>query len=177
MPGQHRPLQTADAEILDQIRVNVAFEQMIVAVLAGALVGAALTFILKLGAFVFGGAFSLASLVTVALETMLAGFLIFLVGFFASVAIGAPLFMALEKRKRRNAWPYLAASLAVALATFVFISGDLAALARPSLGGLVSTFVPAIVIAIVFARLMQPHWRAAEKAEAEAEGPITFRLH
>jgi uncharacterized membrane protein HdeD (DUF308 family) len=120
---------------------------------------------------------SFGGLVTVFLETLMASFLIFLVGFFASVAVGAPLFIALEKRKRRNMWPYLAAAIGVAIASFLFANGGLPGPGAGDLVTVVSIFVPAIVIALTFARLMKPHWRAAERADARSAGPIMVRLH
>ena len=164
-----------EQQTLDQIRVNIAFEQMVVAVLAGAASGGAMTLVVKL-ARVFFSDFSFAALLAVFLDTLLVSFLIFLVGFFASVAVGAPLFMFLEKRKRRTLWPYLAAALAAAITVLFFAAGGF-----PSAVGIeavTAIFAPAIVIALIFARLMKPHWRAAEQAEAEAAaGPIFFRLH
>ncbi|WDI31807.1 hypothetical protein PUV54_01225 [Hyphococcus flavus] len=167
---------SSEQQLAEQIRVNVAFEQMIVAVLAGAFAGGGLVFIIQFGAFVLSGGMTLSGFVNVFLETLLAGFLIFLVGFFSSVAIGAPLFMALEKRKRRNLWPYLAAAMGVALATIVFRAGGLPAQGDLTLMTLAVVIVPALIIALTFARLMKPHWRAAEKAEQAAAGPIVFRM-
>lgn len=174
--SEKKQLSLVEAEqFAEQVRINVAFEQMVVAVLTGAFVGGALAFILKLPELFSGFSFTL--LVSVLLEGLFVSILIFLIGFGASVAFGAPLFAALENRKQRNVWPYLAAALGVAIAVFVIL-----AVAFPSVGGLsVKTvaviFVPAISIAGVFARGMRGHWRAAEKAEAEAENsPILFRL-
>lgn len=167
------PVDTEQAT-LEQVRVNVAFEQMIVAVLAGAASGGAMTLAVKLIQVILTG-LSFSALLAVFLETLLVSFLIFLVGFFASVALGAPLFMFLEKRKRRTLWPYLAAALAAAITVLFFTAGGF-----PSTVGIeavTAIFAPAIIIALIFARLMKPHWRAAEKAEAEAAaGPILFRL-
>jgi len=167
-------MEVVEDEVIDQIRVNIAFEQMIVAVLAGAAVGGALTLVSKVAA-VFMLDFSFAALLTAALETLLVTFLIFLIGFAASVAVGAPLFIFLEKRKRRNTWPYLAASIAIALAVFVAVAGGLPGVGRLTFGALASTLAPAIVIALIFGRLMQPHWRAAERAEEKK--PFYIRLN
>lgn len=150
---------------------------MVVSVLAGAFAGAGLTLVIKFGVFLFSAGATFSGFVSVFLETLMVGFLIFLVGFFSSVAIGAPLFIALEKRKRRNMWPYLAAALAVAVASFIIASGGLPAGGDFRLTPIAATFFPAIVIALTFARLMKPHWRAAARAEAEAENPFIFRLH
>jgi hypothetical protein len=161
--------------IIDQIRVNVAFEQLIVAVLTGAFVAGILTLVLNLGAAVFGGVLSFSTLLSAALNTLLVSFLVFLVGFLASIIVGAPLFIVLEKAKRRSMWPYLAASLAVAIIVFSFMAGHLPLADDVTVSVFVSVFIPAIVIAFVFGRLMQPHWRAAARAETSKQ--IAIRLH
>ena len=175
MTNKNQLKTTEDQALIDQVRVNVAFEQMIVAVLAGAASGGAMTLAVKLVRVILTDR-SFSALLAVVLDTLLVSFLIFLVGFFASVAVGAPLFMFLEKRKRRTLWPYLAAALAAAITVLFFTAGGF-----PSAVGIeavTAIFAPAVVIALIFARLMKPHWRAAEKAEAEAAaGPVIFRLH
>ena len=151
---------------VDQIRVNIAFEQMVVSVLTGAFVGGALTFLLNV-AGVFLDGFSFAALLTAILQTLLVAFVIFLVGFFSSVVIGAPLFVALEKRKRRNVWPYLAAAIAVAIISFAAAVRGLPEARDFTLA--------------TWAGGMRPHWQAAELAEAEAQasasGPYLYRVH
>lgn len=170
-------LNLAEAEQLaDQIRINIAFEQMVVAVLCGALSGGALTLLIGLVQSLLGG-FSVSGFVATLLETFFVSVLVFLVGFGASVVFGAPLFSALENRKRRNVWPYLAGALGVAVIVLVLTVGGLPTTEDISLKALASIFIPALIVAIVFARGMQPHWRAAEKAEADAQGPVMFRIH
>lgn len=154
-------------QTIDQIRVNIAFEKLVFSVLTGAAIGGGLTLLLDLAGMVLGG-LSFGALLAALLNTLLASFLIFLIGFFASVAVGAPLFVWLEKNKRRNVWPYLAAACAVAIASFVVSAGGLPQASDFTLKTLVQIFIPAIFIAVMFARLMVPVWRAAEKAEAEA---------
>ena len=165
---------------VDQIRVNIAFEQMVVSVLTGAFVGGALTFLLNV-AGVFLDGFSFAALLTAILQTLLVAFVIFLVGFFSSVVIGAPLFVALEKRKRRNVWPYLAAAIAVAIISFAAAVRGLPEARDFTLATCAAIFVPTLVFALMFARGMRPHWQAAELAEAEAQasasGPYLYRVH
>ena len=161
---------------VEQIRANIAFEQMVVAVLTGALSGGAMLLAFNVFRIVFGG-WTFELLLSVLLETVFIAILIFVVGFFSSVAIGAPLFSAVEKRKRRNLWPYLVASLAVAIIAFAFNAGGLPTVGDFEVETLLVIFAPAIVIALTFTRLMRPHWRAAEKAEAEADGPIFIKLH
>lgn len=162
-------------EVLDQVRVNVAFENMVFSVLAGAAVGGGLTLLVKLTALFFGG-FSFSELLAAVLSAMLAAFLIFLVGFFASVAIGAPLFLMLERRKQRAPWPYFIIALAISVVVLVTASRGLPGPEHLQVETLTAIFIPAIVIALIFSRQMRPHWRAAERAEREAEGPVLFRI-
>lgn len=162
-------------ETIDQIRVNVAFEEMIVSVLTGAAIGGALAFGFNLFGLVSGG-FIFAGLLSAMLDAFLVAFVVFLTGFGASVAIGAPLFMFLEKRKRRTVWPYLAAALGVAIFAMFFKNASLPD--TEGWRGAVLVFTPAVIIALTFGRLMRPHWKAAEKAEADAAaGPIMVRIH
>ncbi len=168
--------QSDEQATIDQIRINVAFEEMVVSVLAGAGVGGALTFVLSLARTLMGG-FSFLNLTTLFLESLLVSILIFLIGFGASVIFGASLFAALEKRKRRNVWPYLGAATGVAIAVFVLLAIGVPGAGTIDLKAFTAIFTPALVVAFVFARRMQPHWRAAEKAEAEALAPIVFRIH
>jgi len=168
--------QSDEQATIDQVRINVAFEQMVFAVFTGAAAGGALTFLLALARSLLGG-FFLSGLVSQLLESLLVSILIFLAGFVASVVFGAPLFAALEKRKRRNVWPYLGAASGVAIAVFVLLAISVPGAASFSLDTIAAIFAPALVIAIVFSHGMKPHWRAAEKAEAEAEGPVIFRIH
>ncbi|WP_428408528.1 hypothetical protein [Hyphococcus sp.] len=169
------PTDEKQAEILDQIRINVAFEEMVVAVLAGALAGGALTLLFAAAELLNG--FSLTLLVSALLEGLFVSILIFLVGFGASVAFGAPLFAALEKRKRRNLWPYLGAAMGVAVAVLVLFTIGFPSVSAASVRTLAVIFLPPLIVSLVFVRRMTPHWRAAEKAESEAEGPILFRIH
>lgn len=168
--------QSDEQATIDQVRINVAFEQMVFAVFAGAAAGGALTFLLALARSVFTG-FFWSGLVSQFLEALFVSILIFLVGFGSSVIFGAPLFAALEKRKRRNVWPYLGAAGGIAISVFVFLAISVPAAASFRLDTIVAIFAPALIVATVFSRGMQPHWRAAEKAEAEAEGPVIFRIH
>ena len=162
-------------EVLDQVRVNVAFENMVYAVLAGAAAGGAMTFLVKLAGVVFPD-FSFAALLTAVLETLLTAFLIFLTGFISCVALGAPLFRLLEKRKQRTVWPYLVAALAIAIVVLIAAARGLPGPQDLRIETVTAIFAPAIVIALIFSRQMRPHWRAAERAEREAEGPVLVRL-
>ena len=163
-------------EVLDQVRVNVAFENMVYSVLAGAGAGGAMTFVVKLAGVLFPD-FSFAALLTAVLETLLTTFLIFLTGFISCVALGAPLFRLLEKRKQRTVWPYLTAAFAISVVVLIVSARGLPGPADLRIETLTAIFAPAIVIALIFSRQMRPHWRAAERAEREAEGPVLVQLH
>lgn len=172
------PAKNRTQDTLDQIRVNVAFENMVVAVLAGAGAGGAMTFVLKLWRAVFPD-FSFAALLTAFLETLLTAFLIFLIGFISSVALGAPLFRLLENRKQRAPWPYLVAALAISVVVLLAASRGIPGPEDLRIETVTAIFAPAIIIALIFARLMTPHWRATERAEAEtdATGSNIIRLN
>ncbi len=172
---RNSPASQEQSDIAAEVRINVAFEQMVLSVLTGAFVGGGATLLFGLITSLVTGAFSISVLLSVLLNTLLVSFLIFLVGFFASLVIGAPLFSALERAKRRTLWPYLGAALGVALIVLSFMQGGLPLAEDFSVGLVLAVILPAIVIAVTFARFMQPHWRAADRAEA-AEGNI-LRLH
>ncbi len=160
------PASQEQAETAEQVRTNIAFEHMVFAVLAGAFVGGTATLFFGIGSAVIRNAFSMSVLVSVLLNTLLVSFLIFLVGFFTSLVVGAPLFSALEKTKRRNLWPYLGAALAVAIIVIAVIYGGIPVADDFSFGIVLGVVLPAVVIAFSFVRSMQPHWRAADKEEA-----------
>ncbi len=151
------------SQILDEVRVNLVFEHMIVSVLTGAFAGAALVFLFALFGVLSHGGFSLYFLLTAVLKTMLAGFLIFLVGFFASVVVLTPLHRVLEKSRRRHVWPYAAAIVGVAAAGLAGMK------VLPLVGGLdlssvVAVLTSSLVTAFEFGRRMRPVWRAADRA-------------
>ena len=170
------PAKDRSQETLDQVRVNIAFENMVVAVLAGAGAGGLLTFLLKIATTVLPD-FAFGVLLTAFLETLSTAFLIFLVGFMSCVLLGAPLFRLLEKRKQRVLWPYLAAALVVALVVVLAMSRGALGRLDIGLGTVTAVIAPAIVTALTFSHQMRPHWRAAERAEREAQGVSFFRLN
>ncbi|GJL91039.1 hypothetical protein [Hyphococcus sp.] len=161
---------------IEQIRSNIAFENMVVSVLAGAFSGGVMIFALKLVQMLLGE-ISFSAVVSILLETIFVAIAIFLMGFFTSVAVGAPLYNILENSKRRTVWPYLVAALSVAIIVFAFSVGGLPSIADVKIETALAIFAPAIIIALTFARLMKPHWLAAKKAEDAAAGPVYFRLH
>lgn len=162
---RNTPASQEQAETAEQVRTNIAFEHMVFAVLTGAFVGGGATLLYGIGTALFRNAFSFSVLVSELLNTLLVSFLIFLVGFFASLVVGAPLFSALERTKRRNIWPYLGAALAVSIIVIAMMNGGFPLADDFNWGLVFAVILPAIVIAVAFVRSMQPHWRKAEKEE------------
>ncbi len=163
---QNTPASQEQSETAEQVRTNIAFEHMVWAVLTGAFVGGGATLLYGIGSLVVRGTISFSVLLSTVLDTVLVSFLIFLVGFFASLVVGAPLFTALERTKRRNIWPYLGAALAVAIGVIAIMQGGFPIAGDFNIGLVLAVIVPAIVIALTFVRSMQPHWRAVDKEEA-----------
>ena len=160
------PASQEQSETAEQVRTNIAFEHMVFAVLTGAFVGGSATLVFGLGSALFRNAFSFSVLVSELLNTLLVSFLIFLVGFFASLVVGAPLFSALERTKRRSVFPYLGAALAVSIIVIAMMNGGFPLADDFSFGLVFAVILPAIVIAMTFVRSMQSHWRMADKEDA-----------
>lgn len=162
--------------LVEQIRANVAFEQIVVSVLAGAGVCSLAFLALRIGALIVGGSFSMSTLLSAAFAAIVFAFLFFLIGFAAGAAIVTPLFRMLENSRRRSGWPYGAAAIAVAVMSLI-IAGALPAAQAPGATAIISVIGATIVTSIIFARLMAPHWAAAEAEERRAAAaPIEFTL-
>lgn len=168
--GNHRLTDADQSEPLAQIRANIAFEHLVVSTLIGAGAGAGLVFLHKVLVAVWFGGFSIGLVLLAALEAVLTSFLIFLTGFLSGALLIYPLFRWLEKKKRRSAWHYLAAAFAISLLIFAFLEKGPMYMQQSYLEALVSIFFPAMIIALVFVRRMQPFWRTAERAEREGLG-------
>jgi hypothetical protein len=166
------PSEKDIAALLGQIRANVAFEHMLVAVLATAAASAAVAFVLKFAMHVIAGAIGPGALLIDFLGAMTIGFSVFLIGFFSSIVFGAPLFATLEKRKLRRAWPYVAAAIGIEFAALWLIFGRFP-LDAPSPSRYL-LFLPGLLAAILFVRSMRPVWAAAERSE---QAPSVIRLH
>lgn len=157
-----------DDPVVAAIRTNIVFEKMIVSVLTVA--GAAGAAHLAIG--LVAGGFSAGALGTSFLRAATFTLLFFFTAFAAAVAVGVPLFLQLERRKLRTAFPY---AVAAALVGLLVLS---AAGAAPSFEAPWRALfvVPGVAAAILFARKMQPLWEAARRAE-ETVTPTVFRLH
>ena len=161
--------------LLEQLRANWAFEHLLVAVLTGTGVAAVLTLLFAaVSGFISGGAL-MPVLVGAAAKSMIVAFVVFLVGFLSGVLVVAPMFRRLERAKRRGVGPYIAASLMIAVAGLL-LAGNLRGVA-PSMGVSAPVIISSIVIAVLFARRVQPLWRASEQAEREAASQGFRRLH
>ncbi len=174
MQPSNRPPTPAEAReaVIEDIRANVAFENIALALIAGAGFCGAASFILQLGAAIFAGGVSFGGLMLIAVNAAVLSFLFFVVGFGAGAVIITPLFRALEKAKRRTLSPYAAAALAVA-ATSLIAAGVLPWGGGPSALAIAAVLAATAVTAAVFGARMVPVWRAAEKEEAAAAFAIS----
>lgn len=161
---------------VDVIPVNIAFEKMLSAAVTTAMASGGLSLLIGLAGVVFG-AISVGGVLNILVSAMFASITTFLIGFGASVVFGAPLFILLEKQKRRTLWPWLCASLAVAAAVFILAPGGFAVDGGSFAIRAAAIFLPALVFAIMFVRGIAPHWQAAARPEAAAAGSSVVRLH
>lgn len=162
-------LQTDNDRLIASIRANIVFERMIVSVLTVAvLAGVARLFIgVVPRAFSTGLTFSAAG--TALFEAVGYAFMVFLAGFAAALAVGIPLFRALEKAKVRKTWPFALAAFAVSLA--ILAAAGLAPSFEAPARAL--HLVPGVAAALLFGRRMRSLWVAADRSDAAA--PVIVR--
>ncbi len=163
------------SRVFEEIRGNVAFEQFIVSVITGAASGGILFFITHVGAGVMNNVSLGALFLSAILQTFLFSFLVFLIGFFASVIIINPLYKALEKVKRRNVWPYAAAVMGIVLLALIVLS-QLSRIAFPDTILIITALISGLVVVVDFGRRMRPVWRATIHAEQVQNTPFK-QLH
>ncbi|MCB2096904.1 MAG: hypothetical protein KDE05_04665 [Parvularculaceae bacterium] len=168
MPGL--PPAQDEAGVIAEIRANVVFEKMIVSVLTVAGFSAAAHFLIAFALRLSANALSFAGLGSLVMNAILFAAFFFLAGFAASVAIGIPLFRALEKAKLRKPWPYGLAALVV---SFLILA---AAGAPPSVEAPQRALylLPGLAAALLFARRMKPFWEAAVRREEEPQTSIIW---
>lgn len=154
-----------------EVRLNVAFENMVAAVLIGAAVSGAVLFVGNNLMLLAKGAWSFGALVSAAMGAFYFLFLAFLIGFLAAVVVATPLFVALERAKLRKTWPYVLAAIAVQYVALGVMTGGIPTFERPA--SLVF-FAPGVLTAVLFGRRMRGAWRAAERAESQ---PVIYRVH
>jgi asparagine N-glycosylation enzyme membrane subunit Stt3 len=157
-----------DDPVISAIRTNIVFEKMVVSVLTVAGAAGAVHWAISFAAGGFGAGALGSSFISAATFTLL----FFFTAFAAAVVVAVPLFLQLEKRRLRFAWPY---AVAAALVGLLVLS---AAGAAPSFEApwRALHLVPGVAAAILFARKMRPFWEAARRAE-ETVAPTIFRLH
>ncbi len=174
--NRNTPSTEANEALAEQIRANVAFEHIVVAVLAGAGACASMIFVLQLVLSLADSVGILAAAFSAILSALVYGLLFFLIGFAAGAVIVTPLFRLLENAKRRSGWPYGAAALGVAGAALI-VAGALPGVEAPGFASIVAVIAASIVTSLIFARSMKPLWVAAAAEEAQAaSAPVTFRL-
>jgi hypothetical protein len=152
--------------IFAQIRANIAFEHMLMAVLIAAAASGGAVFLLAGGEAIISSRQIVPALFGAFYSAMVFSFVAFLIGFFASVAVGLPLFLALEKIRLRKAWPYIAAGAAIELVAAGFVLKRM-----PMVEDFLSLdhaplLLPGILAAAIFGRRMGPVWKAAEREAA-----------
>ncbi|MEM8772519.1 MAG: hypothetical protein AAGD92_12795 [Pseudomonadota bacterium] len=162
-----RPLTREDeARLIEQLRANIAFEHIAVSVLVGAGVAGALSFVANIALDAgLGGSVSIL-LATAFVRALITMFLVFLIGFFAGVAVMTPLFRAMEKAKRRSIPPYVAAAFAIALVA-LFLAGAFPGGSAPGPAGWVASLAGAGAMVFVFAQRIRSLWAAADRAETQ----------
>lgn len=160
--------------LVAEIRVRVAFEHMLVAALLTAGASAAAALIANIVVQSLASAWSVEAAVRIVVGAATFGFVVFLIGFFAAVVVGAPLFAALEKAKIRTAHPWFVAAIAVEVAALWLIYGRFP-LGPPTPPSAYLLFLPGLLFAFLFVRAMRPLWRQAERADSTAPGAP--RLH
>jgi hypothetical protein len=162
------------AQVFAQVRANIAFEHMVMAMLIAAAVSGGALLVLNAVFLIAKGAASAAGFLSIAVDAVYFAFLTFLIGFLASVVIGLPLFLVLEKAKLRKAWPYLIATLVVQYAAYSIGRGQFLTFDDMALPAGAVLFLPGLVAALLFGARMRPVWLAAERAE---KTPALYEAH
>lgn len=156
-----------------ELSARFAFETMLAATLLTATAAMPVSFVLGLAAAVLDGA-ALSRLVVMAVDALSLGFVIFLGGFVGAVVFGVPVFLVLERLKRRTGAHYVLAGILVNAIAFVILVGRAPLLQNPAE---FLYLLPGGVIALLFLRRMAPVWRATETDPAPPESSAVVRLH
>ncbi|MEZ5895466.1 MAG: hypothetical protein R3C51_03615 [Parvularculaceae bacterium] len=153
MPGGDHQ---ADDRLIAQVRLNIAFEQLIVAALSSAAVSVACIVLFRIGALIWSGVWTVRATFMALYYGISFGAIFFLLAFAAAALVGAPLFRALEKAKYRKLWPYYFAAV---LAGFFCTSalGSPVSVERPAN---IFLMVPGLLMVAIFGRLIRPFWSA-----------------
>lgn len=161
---------SGDDPVIASIRNNIVFEKLIVSVLIVAGASAVAHFVIALAVSSASNALTIGAAGTALFNAIGFSCLFFLAGFASALAVGIPLFRLMERAKIRDARPYLAASTVVSLLILAAL-GTAPSFEAPAR---LLYVAPGLAASLLFARKMQPFWRAAERAEAP---PVATLLH
>lgn len=156
-----------------ELNARAAFEAMLTATLTVAIAAMPIQFVIGVIAALFDGA-ALTRLPAIAIGALSLGFAIFLGGFVAALAIGVPLFMALERMKLRRRIHYVLGGVLANAIVYLVLAGE-----PPSLRSPVEFLylLPGAAIALLFVRKVGPLWRMAQAAPPASGGGTVVRLH
>lgn len=158
--------------VVASIRTNIVFEKMIVSVLTVTALAGAAHLLVGFGTSAAAGGFGLGALGASVIAAATFSLLFFFSAFGAAVGLGVPLFLQLEKRKVRKAWPYV---VMAAVASFFMLAAFGAAPAFEAPERAIY-LAPGVAAALLFARKMKPFWIAAERADAARDVQVA-RFH
>lgn len=164
-------LATRNDKIIADIRSNAAFETMLDSIVTATALSAAAHLLIGLGWRGAGGLLTASGVLSAFLEAATFAVIFFLAGFAFSIVVGVPLYRALERAKLRRAAPYAGAAFAMGF-IFLVLLGRAPTFDAPANA---LYLIPGVAAALLFARKMAPHWRAA--ARMEEVQPEIFRLH
>ena len=171
------PVNPHEQAIVDDVRMNVVFEQAILAGLAGAAVGGALRTLLETGVAISQSTPLFGIIVGFFLTLLQSSFLIFLGAFISAVAVVTPLFVALERMKLRQTWPFFVAAFAVVSLYLGLSKSRIDFFFALEWRDVVTVIAPAILITWLFTQRLRPLWRAAATREERAPASNVHRLH
>lgn len=149
---------TAKTEPPDPALSNRAYREMILAILAAALLSGAAALVVHGAPLVARGAVSILGLAEALAAALAYALSAFIAGFAACAAGAMPLFRRLERMKVRVRWPYFALALAVT-AVILAMAGSAPSLLAPQN---LAHFAPGLAAAAMFSRRISRIWAAAE---------------
>lgn len=163
MSGSNGPQDGAEA-LYAHIRRRIAFENMVAAVLAAAVIGGGIVFVVELMTTIAGARFGINALGRTIFGAIAFSFAAFLGGFLGSVVVGLPLFAWLERNENRARWPYYIAACAITLA-ILFLMGRAGSLITVDT---VKALAPGPIAAFLFTRRIDALRAVAAPSRAAA---------
>ncbi|MCA8890089.1 MAG: hypothetical protein KDA46_14740, partial [Parvularculaceae bacterium] len=146
----------SDDHLIAEVRLNIAFEQMIVAALGSSAVSALCIVLLKIGILIGNGVWTISATFMSFYHGISFAAIFFLLSFAAAALIGAPLFRVLEKAKYRRLWPYYFAAAFVGFLCTAAL-GSPVSIEQPAN---ILRLAPGIMMVAFFGRLIKPFWSA-----------------